>query len=334
MTTGIKSFQFQDHVLPFLLFSSLLAVGGKYMFGNVEPSGLGDAINEPCKALGTSPFKLAYTGINEVDTGICILVSFFHETISDPLPKQQLIYYLSTGLIMGIFIGMESSRNHRGASITSLVAWLLMGQVISMAGVMPLYCLLFVFKKAYRQRTRISQTQAESIIASLVIGGGISTIAMINLPNTATIVVWQLYPVCMALAELIRRFIRPSLPTSKASDSGHKIIQVLLLAHLVGSALYHMTIVWSFKGDLELLKLFFIPSLAPVDPAERMGLKVLELLKWDYAIGVVAIMAATLWFASSARQVLGLLAFYVFGSPILGPGAATTAVVFWRETGL
>ncbi|GLB35146.1 hypothetical protein LshimejAT787_0207110 [Lyophyllum shimeji] len=64
------------------------------------------------------------------------------------------------------------------------------------------------------------------------------------------------------------------------------------------------------------------------------GIRALNLLKWDLALGFGSSILATLWFASNLKQIIALFAWNVIATPVLGPGAALTGAALWREASL
>jgi hypothetical protein len=54
-------------------------------------------------------------------------------------------------------------------------------------------------------------------------------------------------------------------------------------------------------------------------------------LQWDAAFTLGSGVVGTLWFANNAKQVALIALWNVISSVIVGPGAAVSGVLIWRE---
>ncbi|TFK25047.1 hypothetical protein FA15DRAFT_704055 [Coprinopsis marcescibilis] len=326
---------FIDRVLPLIVFPTLLAAAFKLILGHLSVSGLDIVLRDQClPGTGQStPFLLEYTGFKGLDDSLCGFVSFFQETFANPLATKQLGYFAGTGGVFILFLALESSRKRRSALIAFPMAWLFVSQIMTIGITISAYCLVFTLTNnsipTTKASKKVTQASVEAILAGLIFGGAAPTLALMHYQDPHVSAWWQIYPVYIAIISQIYLFIRPSSTTS-----GRSFAQTVLLGSFVLSSAFHLYTVLPLIQDTETLKSLFLPSTIPVEPTASAGLKTLDFLRWDFSLGIGSIMAATLWFAQSGLQLFGILAWYIVGSPLLGPSAAATAVLLWREANL
>ncbi|EAU88390.1 hypothetical protein CC1G_05156 [Coprinopsis cinerea okayama7 len=323
---------FRDRWLPLFVFPAFLSLAVNYIFGHLFSSGLADALTKQCQPNSTvpTPYLLPYTNNSDLNSGICGVVAFFQEAMSDRLGRTYLLYMITSGSIFAIFLYLEASRTRRSALIAYPSLWLLLGQVITIGATIPLYWLTFLLtgnntRAATKEDKKITQAHAEAILFALTVGGIIPSFAMMHLQDPEVTAVWQVYPLIMGFAGTVHLFIRNP---RKISESGYTIVQLLLLSCFMLCSSLHISMVWA--RDLESLKAIYVPS-THIPQKTRTGLKTLHFLQWDFTIAIASTMVATLWFAKSTRHLLTMVVWYGAGTLVVGPSAAITAVVLWRE---
>jgi len=134
------------------------------------------------------------------------------------------------------------------------------------------------------------------------------------------------------LAEAGHLFIRPS---SRFHTSGYWTVQATFAFTFLLSAISHIAIVWPVRNNLALLKDLYVPPILPPDPTTiNLPLATHVFLQWDGIFTLGSSLLGTLWFARNAKQVALIALWNVFATVVVGPGAAVSGVLLWREWGL
>lgn len=320
--------------MPLVVFPAFTAVAVKFLFGRLG-TGIAAGLHLQCAA-PESPYSIPFTGNPKVDPRLCGVVALFHDLLDTPTGVQFLFYALGTGTIAFLAPYLEASRSQKPFLLAFPMLWLILGQVATLGFTMPIWALIFILSgshlpKRNKTDTTITRVRAESLIFSLIEGYFVPTLGLIYLKDPQVTAIWQVFPVIMTVATWVHRGIRR---ISKVQGSGWPFSQVLLIGVFMISSSIHFATVFPILGDNDALKTLFIPSLTPLPSSTPIGDLVLDFFKWDIILVLASLGVATLWFASSVTQFIGLLLWYAFAIPMAGPGAAVTGAFLWREAKL
>jgi len=140
---------------------------------------------------------------------------------------------------------------------------------------------------------------------------------------------WQFFPLWMWAAKAGHLFFRPS---SRYNTSGYWTVQATFIFTFIMSAISHIAALWVSRGSPELLKYLYVPPISPPDPATTtLHLATHVFFQWDAIFIFVSSLLGTLWFACNAKQVALIALWDVIASVVVGPGAAVSGVLLWRE---
>ena len=181
--------------------------------------------------------------------------------------------------------------------------------------------------------SRIDQARAEAALFAVLAGYALPTALMLAFRDPFTTAAWQFAPAWMGMAQAAHLFIRPS---SRYNTSGYWTVQATFILTFIASAISHIAAIRAVN-DLTSLRDLLVP-LPPIvpDPGATTNLKlaVHVTLQWDAVFAFGSSLLGTIWFARNAKQVLLIALWNVIATVIIGPGAALSGVLLWREWGL
>jgi len=331
----------RDLILPSIVFPSLVALAFHFIFGHLRKSSIDSDVTiahacAPGLAEAT-PYRLRYVGLESIDNALCPLVTVFQTAINSQDLLTLITYFIGVGAPLIIVPAVEGLRAGRSRFIAYPIICGLLSQTMTAGVAMPLYWLIFILtggtKPASHRNpgnTSISQADAEAVVFGIVVGAVIPSAGMLALNDPYVTAIWQFFPIYILVAQCLHLLFRPS---SKYSQSGHQTIRGLYIAAFVLSSSIHIATIWPSVGDLHMVRRVFLPSVAI--PRETIENKVQHLLKWDLAVAFISSILVTFWFASTRRQLALLVAWSVFATPVLGPGAAIMgAHLWWQEASI
>ena len=284
----------------------------------------------------SNPLRMAYTGNLELDKALCGIGVFYHTAMT---PSYLPFFLEFMGAVTAIFVipFAEASRDSHASSLGTGVPGAIgtLAQFFSMGLVMPLYYLAFIRTGAADRKpgpvggSKINQGNAEALLFGLIIGCIIPTACLVLLQDPVVTAIWQIFPVIMEIAQLAHRIIRPP---SRLTASGYYTVQATYAMVLVGSAAIHIHYIWPLFDDIDALKQLFLPPFGPSDPAASPLLDgILYFYKWDNALCVIPTFFLVLWFTDDLLSCVVVVAWCVATTIVLGPGAAITSILIWRE---
>jgi hypothetical protein len=178
---------------------------------------------------------------------------------------------------------------------------------------------------------RIDQARAEAALFAVLAGYALPTALMLILQDPVVTAAWQFFPAWMWVAQAAHLFIRPS---SHYNTSGYWTVQATFIFTFITSAISHIAAVWAIK-DLALLRDLYVPPIVPPDPATtNLQLAAHVFFQWDAVFTMGPSLLGTLWFARNAKQVVLITLWNVIATVVVGPGAAVSGVLLWREWAL
>jgi hypothetical protein len=210
----------------------------------------------------------------------------------------------------------------------------LLYQVQSGGFTFPLFWLALILSghtRLNRVAARIDQARAEATLFAVLAGFALPTALMFILQDPVVTAAWQIFPVWMWMAQAAHLFIRPS---SRYNASGYWAVQTTFIFTFITSAISHIAVMRAVK-DLTLLRDLYIPPIVPPGPATTNLQRAVHMtLQWDNVFMLGSSLLGTLWFARNAKQVVLIALWNVIAAVVVGPGAAVSGVLLWREWAL
>ncbi|KAJ3778581.1 hypothetical protein FB446DRAFT_440594 [Lentinula raphanica] len=323
-----------SNLAALLIFSSFSVLAFHFILGHGDSSGLFNKLSAQCKPeLDEAPYLLSYTGIKSIDDTLCGIVVMFHASFG-PDVAPFLTYFLVSAIPITGFAYFESSRPHRPLLMAYPVLFFQIMQLISFGVTFSIYWALFILSGASRLspswNTRVTQAHAQAALFGIFIGLVVLTGCMMTLQDPYITAIWQVFPIVASVATLAHLLVRPS--SGYRDGSGFGIIRGFYIAAFILTSSMHISFIAS--KDTQELKAFMLPSLHVLPPSTSLELQSLNLLQWDAVFGLLSALVGTLWFGKNAKEVFALIAWNLFASPLVGPGAAFAASALWRESWL
>jgi len=317
-------------LLPTLLFIPLAYGGGYFLFGHFDKSGGSDLVEAQCPP-NPGPYNMRYVGMGHIDHFLCGLVTFFQMSF-DPTTLPFTVDFFASLAALVAFTFIEAGRRSRSIVLGFPVALGILYQTHSGAIIFPLFWLALILSGHHRLErvaARINQANAEAALFAVLAGYALPSALMFSLQEPIVTALWQPFPVWMWVAKTGHLFFRPP---SRYHKSGYWTVQATFIFTFIISAISHIVVLWVTWGDLVSLKHLYVPRISPPEPATTsLNLATHVALQWDAAFTLGSGVVGTLWFASNAKQVVLIALWDVIASVIVGPGAAVSGVLIWRE---
>jgi hypothetical protein len=198
----------------------------------------------------------------------------------------------------------------------------------------PLFWLALILSghtRLNRVAARIDQARAEAALFAVLAGFVLPTALMLILQDPVVTAAWQFFPAWMWVTQAVHVFIRPS---SRYNTSGYWTVQATFIFTFISSAISHIAAILAIM-DLTLLRDLYVPPIVPPDPATiNLQLATHVFFQWDAVFTMGSSLLGTLWFARNAKQVVLITLWNVIATVVVGPGAAVSGVLLWREWAL
>ncbi|KIY69851.1 hypothetical protein CYLTODRAFT_420292 [Cylindrobasidium torrendii FP15055 ss-10] len=313
--------------LPAILLLPALSVGVRILLKPNLVALVTDFVPQ-CRA-ATSPYYMPITSgtVPRVESMLCTLLSVFHLAMEDEHANAFLGYFGTTWITpLLLFTSLESSRKNRQYIVSlSQLFFGFASQLFTLGVVMPWYFLYFIVFLSDKQARPTTQRQAEASIFGVLVGWTATSVAMTRLTSPTNTTIFQFAPIIAFLAQEVYLSLRAS------TKPGYPIVKATYILFFFAAAAKHIaTAVVKFHGDLHAFGSFMVPTLH-ADSLAGAALNVFQLDFWAVAI---AGGLATMWFARSQKQLIGLVLWSVLGGTVFGSGAAFCAAALWRESTL
>jgi hypothetical protein len=329
----ISFFHLRPELLPTVLFISLTYGAVHFLFGHLRKSGCAALLNAQCPP-NPGPYNMRYTGVGPIDDFLCILVVFFRTNLGSTTRPFSVDFLASFATPVALSF-IEAARTGRSIVLAFPVALGLFYQTKGAGVAFPLFWLALILSghdRLDRVTARIDQAKAEAALFAVLAGFALPSSLMFFSQNIMVTAHWQFFPLCMWLVQAAHLFIRPS---SRHHTSGYWTVQSTYIFTFITSAIFHIVALWGAWGDLALLRHLYVPRILPPDPATtNLHLATHVFFQWDAAFSMGSCLLGTLWFAGNAKQVPLIALWNVIASIVVGPGAAVSGVLLWRERSL
>ncbi|KAI9446645.1 hypothetical protein H4582DRAFT_1907297 [Lactarius indigo] len=317
-------------ILPAILFAALAYGARHFLIGHLTKSGGGALLRAQCPP-NPGPYNMRYTGLGPVDGFLCILVAFFQSNMdSEYLPFSADFLASLSPFVALTFV--ESTRSGRSIILAFPATMGLFYQTQGAGFFFPLFWLAVILSGHTRMSptaARIDQANAEATLFAVLIGFAVPTALLVTLQDSVVTALWNFFPFWMWLAQVGHLFLRPS---SRFHTSGYWTVQATFIFTFISSVISHVSAIWPARDNLVLLRGLYVPPISPPDPAiTSLQLATHVFLQWDYVFTMVSGLIGALWFASNVRQAASIALWNIAATVVVGPGAAISGVLLWRE---
>jgi hypothetical protein len=319
-------------LLPALLFTPLAFAGRHFLIGFLVKSGGAALLTDQCPP-NPGPYSVRYVGLGPVDGLLCILVAFFQSSF-DPTTFPFSADFAASWTASVALTFVEAARSGRSSLLAFPAVLGLIYQTQGAGFTFPLFWLALILSghtRLNRIAARIDQARAEAALFAVLAGFALPTALMLILQDPVVTAVWQFFPAWMWVAQATHLFIRPS---SRYNTSGYWTVQATFIFTFIVSAISHIAAILTIK-DLAVLRDLYVPPIVPSDPATtNLQLASHVFFQWDAVFTMGSSLLGTLWFARNAKQVVLITLWNVVATVVVGPGAAVSGVLLWREQAL
>ena len=313
-----------------IMFAALAYGARHFLMGHFIKAGGFTLLRGQCPP-NTGPYNMRYTGLGPVDGFMCGLVSFYQTNMdSETFPfTADFLVSLSPFVAMTF---VESTRSGRSTILAFPATVGLFYQIQGAGAVFPLYWLALILSGNTHMSpaaAEIDQAKAEATLFAVFIGFAVPSVLLLTLQDPMVTALWNLFPFAMWLAQTGHLFIRPS---SRFNTSGYWTVQATYIFTFIFSAISHVAVIWPARDNLIYLKSLYVPPISPLDPTKTsLQLATHVFLQWDYTFTMATGLIGSLWFASNIRQVTSVALWNIIATMIVGPGAAMSGILIWRE---
>jgi len=317
-------------LLPALLFTSLAFGAHHFLIGHLIKSGGAALLNSQCPP-NPGPYSIRYVGLGPIDSLLCILVTFFHSSF-DPATLPLTADFAASLSAPVALTFIEAARAGRSLVLAFPFALGVLYQLRGAGLAFPLFWLALILSghtRLTRAAARIDQARAEAALFAVLAGFAVPSVLMLTLQDPVVTALWQFFPLWMWVTQAGHLFFRPS---SRYHTSGYWTVQATFIFTFISSAISHVAVVWTMRDNFELLRTLYIPPLLPGNPATTsVQMAAHVFLQWDAVLTLGSSLLGTLWFANDVKEA-GLIALWDgIASTVVGPGAAVSGVLLWRE---
>jgi len=316
-------------LLPTFLFISLACGAYHFLFGHINKSGGGALLAAQCPPY-PGPYNMRYFGVGPVDNFLCILVAFFQTNLQEPSTFPFSGDFLASLAAPVALTFVEPSRSGRSVALSFPLTLGVLYQTKGGGVGLPLFWLALILSGHHRFKrgaARIDQASAEASLFAVLIGYALPSALLFTMQDPMVTALWQFFPLWMWAAKAGHLFFRPP---SRYNTSGYWTVQATFIFTFIMSAISHIAALWVTGGSPELLKYLYVPPISP--PATTtLHLATHVFFQWDAIFTFVSSLLGTLWFACNVKQVALIALWDVVASVVVGPGAAVSGVLLWRE---
>jgi len=301
------------------------------LFGHINKSGGGALLAAQCPP-NPGPYNTRYVGVGPIDDFLCVLVAFFQTNLEEPTTLPFSGDFLASLAAPAVLTFVEASRSGRSVALSFPLA---LGALYQTAGggvgfsLFWLALILSGHHRLERGAAKVDRAKAEAALFAVLAGYALPSALLYALKNPTVTALWQFFPLWMWAAKAGYLLYHPTL---RYHASGYSVVQATFISTFIMSAISHIAALRVAAGDLELLKYLYVPPISPPDPATTtLHLATHVFFQWDAIFTFGSSLLGTLWFGSNTKQVALIALWDVVASVVVGPGAAVSGVLIWRE---
>jgi len=300
------------------IFSALTTFALRFIMGNIEPSGFGDAMRALCDestADGPPLYKHAYTGIKFLDDMVCGPTAYFHFA-GPPDPVPSFHYFIWTDAALILLPMIEAKRTGAPFPARWPLVWWQVYQLVTMGVGKQVFWVLFIVAQYFgssssQTKSVISGLDAEIVAVSFVLGSVLPTVAFVCFPSISTNAFWQPFPTWIGIVQVAYGGLRRAV-FGRESVYGKGLLRAVGAIALLPSIYAHWT--------------YLFPILSSEGKLSPMKAAAEDLLKWDLVFAFVGDLLGAFWQRESSWQAVAP----ILASVVIGPGAALAGVCIWH----
>jgi len=274
---------------------------------------------------------MRYVGLSRIDDLLCVLVTFFHSSFDPATLPFTADFAVSLAAPVALTF-IEAARAGRSLVLAFPSALGVFYQLRGAGVAFPLFWLALILSghtRLNRAAAWIDQARAEAALFAVLAGFALPSVLMLTLQDPVVTAFWQFFPLWMWVAQAGHLFFRPS---SRYHTSGYWTVQATFIFTFIASAISHIAIIWATRDNFVLLRTLYVPPLLPGNPATTsVQMAAHAFLQWDAVFTLGSSLLGTLWFANNAKEASLVVLWDGIASVVMGPGAAVSGVLLWRE---
>ncbi|KAI0306754.1 hypothetical protein B0F90DRAFT_1814595 [Multifurca ochricompacta] len=317
-------------LVPVLLFTSTAYSAHHFLISHLIKSGGLALLQAQCPP-NPGPYNIQYIGFGPIDSLLCLLITFFQSNF-DPETFIFNANFMASWSTLIALTFVEAVRSRRSTVLAFPVILGLFYQTQGAGVIFPLFWLALILSghtRMERVAARIDQANAEATLFAVLIGFAVPSALLLILQDPVVTALWQFFPIWMWAAQIGHLFFRPS---SRFYTSGYWTVQATFALTFTLSAISHIAAICTTRENLALLKRLYVPPILPLDP-EMADLQLITraFLQWDSIFTFGSSLVGTLWFATNVKQAALVALWNAIATVAVGPGAAVSGVLIWRE---
>lgn len=278
------------------------------------------------------PAGIRYTGIGALDQDMCFLVTFIREALDSHRAPFMAEIFASLG--PAVILPTIEMRRAGFRTSTVLVSMVVLGVLYQHLGagvILPLWWALHLLLSGLHA-IPLHPHYVESTFIGYLLGYVALSVAMVTYQTVAITALWQTFPVCIVLIQLLYLGFQRSAP-EQVPDSPYEVLQLIHVTSFCWSAITHAFTLFqalTSPSPLDSLKHAFHPTYSPdfLGPIPAIAQ---QFLKWDIIFIIGSTLFAGIWLMQGVRAKLLAAAWFLVGSVFFGAGAGLSGVWMWRE---
>lgn len=306
---------------------------------------------------GPLPFRLPYTGYENIDIILCLMVSFFHPAVHQAPVWQYTLDLVGSLAVELVPFLLDASALFGNNRLAAVLFPLILGLVYSLKGgavVLPAYWLLSMIVRSVQQSTGHLPHAPDTIVSqatafAMAAGYLFPSMLMFLSPTPKHIALWVGFPVTIAAAQTIY-YVGTALGVGypiplpyKLELSAYEITQLTYVALGAFSIITHLPLVFGIiftPNPLQAAWAQLVPRMhlwnyESKEEFRRVGMlnEIQRFQQWDLILIALTtgLVGTWSWAFTSVALAARVVMISLVGCAILGPGAVVAAVFIVKE---
>ncbi|KIJ53616.1 hypothetical protein M422DRAFT_25451 [Sphaerobolus stellatus SS14] len=283
---------------------------------------------------GKLPYQLHYFKgyFPTLEKITCEIIAAFGVTLA---PESKIYVPFIQDFVISLWIYaavplVEASRTSSPVSILFVGYLQFVAQALTGAAVLPVFWILLIgSRRTNHNYSHIRKIDAEAVFVATTFGYFLPSIGLLVYPSVATNLLWQLFPLIALLFSTLYRMWYLAVDDTR---DGQNTILRLYETIFVISVVVHFNSIRNLDYHVHTLLQNWLPKLSLPRADGSPPALMVDILQWDGAIIWTSMTLASLWFVGgSFLESLLIISWYIIGSILFSPGAAVSAIWWWRE---